>query len=35
MSNFKKYYQAPLPATLAVLIVYFWQGMGHFIMHQM
>jgi hypothetical protein len=35
MSNFKKYYQAPLPAIIAVLIVYFWQGMGHFVMHQM
>jgi len=35
MSNFKKYYQAPLPAILAVFIVYFWQGMGHFVMHQM
>jgi hypothetical protein len=37
MSNygFKKLYQAPVPAILAVLIVYFWQGMGHFVMHQM
>ena len=35
MSGFKKYYQAPLPAIIAVIIVYFWQGMGHFVMHQM
>jgi hypothetical protein len=35
VSNFKKYYQAPLPAIIAVIIVYFWQGMGHFVMHQM
>lgn len=33
--GFKKMYQAPVPAILAVLIVYFWQGMGHFVMHQM
>ena len=35
MSDFKKYYQAPLPAIIAVLIVYFWQGMGHFVMYMM
>lgn len=35
MSGYKKYYQAPLPAIIAVIIVYFWQGMGHFVMHQM
>lgn len=35
MSGIKKYYQAPLPAIIAVIIVYFWQGMGHFVMHQM
>lgn len=33
--GFRKYYQAPIPAILAVLIVYFWQGMGHFIMYMM
>lgn len=33
--GFKKLYQAPLPAILAVLIVYFWQGMGHFVMYMM
>ena len=37
MSNqgFKKLYQAPVPAIIAVLIVYFWQGMGHFVMYMM
>ncbi|MSR00917.1 MAG: hypothetical protein EXR88_05920 [Gammaproteobacteria bacterium] len=34
-TNYKKYYQAPLPAIIAVLIVYFWQGLGHTIMHMM
>jgi hypothetical protein len=33
--GFKKLYQAPVPAIIAVLIVYFWQGMGHFVMHMM
>ena len=33
--GFRKYYQAPIPAILAVLIVYFWQGMGHFVMYMM
>ncbi len=33
--GFKKLYQAPVPAILAVLIVYFWQGMGHFVMYMM
>jgi hypothetical protein len=35
VSGFKKYYQAPLPAILAVLIVYFWQGIGHTVMYLM
>ena len=34
-AGFKRYYQAPVPAIIAVLIVYFWQGMGHFVMHMM
>ena len=34
-AGFKKYYQAPVPAIIAVLIVYFWQGMGHFVMYMM
>ena len=34
-AGFKKYYQAPLPAIIAVAIVYFWQGMGHAIMYLM
>jgi hypothetical protein len=33
--NFQKYYQAPLPALIAVAIVFLWQGLGHFVMHQM
>lgn len=33
--GFRKLYQAPVPAIIAVLIVYFWQGMGHFVMHMM
>lgn len=31
----KKYYQAPLPAILALLIVYGWQGIGHAVMYLM
>jgi hypothetical protein len=27
-AGFKRYYQAPVPAIIAVLIVYFWQGMA-------
>ena len=34
-SGFKKYYQAPLPAILALLIVYVWQGLGHTVMYLM
>jgi len=34
-AGFKRYYQAPVPAIIAVLIVYFWQGMGHFVMYMM
>ena len=33
--DFKKYYQAPLPAILALLIVYVWQGLGHTVMYLM
>jgi hypothetical protein len=33
--GFKKYYQAPIPAIIAVLIVYFWQGLGHTVMYLM
>ncbi len=31
----KKYYQAPVPAILAVLIVFGWQGIGHAVMYLM
>jgi hypothetical protein len=34
-AGFKRYYQAPLPAILAVLIVYVWQGLGHTVMYLM
>jgi hypothetical protein len=34
-SKFKKLYQAPLPAILAVIIVYVWQGLGHTVMYLM
>ncbi len=34
-TGFKKYYQAPLPAIIALLIVYFWQGLGHTVMYLM
>lgn len=35
MSDFKKLYQAPLPAVIALLIVYVWQGLGHTVMYLM
>jgi hypothetical protein len=35
MSGFKKLYQAPLPAILAIFIVFFWQGLGHTVMDLM
>ncbi|MCL4781099.1 MAG: hypothetical protein KJ049_12975 [Gammaproteobacteria bacterium] len=35
MSEFKKLYQAPLPAIIALLIVYVWQGLGHTVMYLM
>ena len=35
MSQFKKLYQAPLPAIIALLIVYIWQGLGHTVMYLM
>ncbi|HPF25732.1 MAG TPA: hypothetical protein P5528_12330 [Steroidobacteraceae bacterium] len=34
-TGFQKYYQAPIPAIIAVLVVFVWQGLGHFVMHQM
>ena len=34
-AGFKKYYQAPLPAIIAVLIVFGWQGLGHTVMYLM
>ena len=33
--GFRKYYQAPLPAILALIIVYVWQGLGHTVMYLM
>jgi hypothetical protein len=33
VTSFKKLYQAPLPAILALLIVYVWQGLGHTVMY--
>jgi hypothetical protein len=33
--GFQKYYQAPLPAIIAVLIVFVWQGLGHTVMYLM
>jgi hypothetical protein len=33
--DFQKYYQAPLPALIAVFVVFLWQALGHFVMHQM
>lgn len=35
MAEFKKLYQAPLPAIIALLIVYIWQGLGHTVMYLM
>jgi hypothetical protein len=35
IGELKKYYQAPLPAILAVLIVFGWQGIGHAVMYLM
>lgn len=34
-AGIKKYYQAPLPAILALLIVFGWQGIGHTVMSLM
>lgn len=34
-AGFKKYYQAPMPAIIAVLIVFGWQGLGHTVMYLM
>ncbi|MCC7488318.1 MAG: hypothetical protein IT485_01605, partial [Gammaproteobacteria bacterium] len=35
MSTFQKYYQAPLPAIIALLVVFGWQGVGHYVMYMM
>ncbi len=34
-TGFKKLYQAPVPAILALVIVFVWQGIGHFVMYAM
>jgi hypothetical protein len=34
-AGFQKYYQAPLPAIIAVAIVFLWQGLGHTVMYSM
>ena len=34
-SGFKKLYQAPLPAIIALIIVFVWQGLGHTVMYLM
>ncbi len=31
----QKYYQAPLPAIIALLVVFGWQGVGHYVMYMM
>jgi hypothetical protein len=33
--EFKSIYQAPLPAILALIIVFVWQGLGHTVMYLM
>ncbi len=35
VSSFKKLYQAPLPAIIALIIVFVWQGLGHTVMYLM
>ena len=35
LQKLQKSYQAPLPAILALLIVYVWQGLGHTVMYLM
>lgn len=35
MSTYQKYYQAPLPAIIALLVVFGWQGVGHYVMYMM
>lgn len=30
--NFQRFYRAPLPALLALFVVFVWQGMGHTVM---
>jgi hypothetical protein len=35
MATFQKYYQAPLPAIIALLVVFGWQGVGHYVMYMM
>ena len=34
-TTFQKYYQAPLPAIIALLVVFGWQGVGHYVMYMM
>ena len=34
-AGFKRLYQAPVPAILALVIVFVWQGIGHFVMFSM
>jgi hypothetical protein len=33
--SFQRYYQAPLPAIIATVIVFAWQAIGHYVMHSM
>lgn len=35
MAEFQKLYQAPLPAIIALLVVFGWQGVGHYVMFMM
>lgn len=35
MKSIQKYYQAPIPAIISLLVVFGWQGIGHFVMYQM
>jgi len=33
--SFQKLYQAPIPAIIALLVVFGWQGVGHYVMYMM
>lgn len=35
ISEYKRLYQAPLPAIIALLVVFGWQGVGHWVMYMM